>query len=108
MIRKVSLRNLHAAKHAIREVYAWPGGYPLYAVMGDCEPMSISACRENWREIVSAHLGNNLDSDWYVQAIDINYEDPSLYCAHTGNRIESAYAEDDAIENGGTGELTVD
>src|ERR1700722_7796948 len=109
------MATLKEVKAAIRQPYAWPGGYPLFAIMGDGEAMSITACRENWREIVGAHLKTATigryyarDNSWYVEAIAVNWEDPSLYCVHTGERIESAYAEDDTIENGGTGELTTD
>jgi hypothetical protein len=28
-----------------------------------------------------------------VEALDVNWEDPDLFCDHCGNRIESAYAE---------------
>jgi hypothetical protein len=31
-----------------------------------------------------------------VEALDVNWEDPSLYCDHCGARIESAYAEVEA------------
>jgi hypothetical protein len=29
-----------------------------------------------------------------VVALEVNWEDPALYCDHCGNRIESAYVEE--------------
>jgi hypothetical protein len=31
-----------------------------------------------------------------VEALDVNWENPDLYCDHCGARIESAYAEVDS------------
>ena len=42
----------------------------------------------------SAHLQNDTRGGWHIAGADINWEDPDLYCDHTGERIESAYAED--------------
>jgi hypothetical protein len=74
--------------------YAWPGGYPIYFVTSDGAALSFGAVRKEWRNVVSAHLTNDIRSGWHVAACDINYEDPNLYCEHTNERIESAYAED--------------
>lgn len=83
---------LAKVKRALRDKYAWPGGYALYLLMCDGEALSIDAARENWREIIRAHLRPDyLDRQWQVAAVGINWEDTELYCAHSGARIESAY-----------------
>ncbi len=76
--------------------YAWPGAYPMYFVMADGEALSFEAARENRREILEAlaELDKRLNKEWRPIAVDVNWEDPDLYCAHTGERIESAYSED--------------
>jgi len=73
--------------------YAWPGGYPQYFVTHDGEALSFEAVRENYRDVLSAtkYKENN---GWRIVGIDVNWEDENLYCAHTGNRIESAYGND--------------
>ena len=71
------------------------GGYPKYFVAVDGGELSFAAVRENWREVVSAHLRRDDTGGWLIHGVDINYEDPDLRCAHTGERIESAYAEED-------------
>jgi hypothetical protein len=86
---------LRQVKEVIRSPYAWPGGYPLYVIMADGEALSVKAAKENWREIVCATLWHDY-SGWRAEGVDVNWEDPDLFCCHSGERIESAYAEDDA------------
>jgi|LakMenEpi03Aug12_release.lakeMendotaPanAssembly.Ray.scaffolds.fasta_scaffold788291_4 hypothetical protein len=95
-----TLENLQTIKEAIRSKYAWPGGYPLFLICADGEALSIDAARDNWREICAAHMRNGFfDKQWQIAGVSINYEDSQLYCAHTGNRIESAYGEDETTES---------
>lgn len=77
--------------------YAWPGGYPTYFVMSDGGTLCHSCALQEGKRITAAireGLGNR--DDWSVEAQDVNWEDPALYCDHCGSRIESAYAEDEA------------
>lgn len=77
--------------------YAWPGGYPLYFAMADGEPMSFAAIRANLRDVLgSLHYPARFEREWRPNVISINYEDGDLHCAHSGERIPSAYAEDEA------------
>jgi len=81
-------------KNALRNgKYAWPGGYPLYFVASDGEALSFDAVKENYREVLYAmkHFGDF--SGWNIVGYDINWEDDNLTCAHTGDKIESAYGE---------------
>jgi hypothetical protein len=75
--------------------FAWPGGYPLYFITSDGEALSFEACRSEWRSVCSSVRSKSNDG-WRVVAVEVKWEDPSLFCAHTGKRIESAYAEDSA------------
>ncbi len=85
--------SLREVKRAIREPYAWPGGYPLFIIMADGEALSVEAAHDNWRLICRATLAG-LHDGWRAAGADINWEDNSLYCAHTGKQIESAYGEE--------------
>jgi hypothetical protein len=78
--------------------YAWPGGYPLYFLASDGEALSFDSVRENLRQILDA-IQERDNSGWRVVGVDVNYEDAELYCAHSGKRIPSAYAEDDAAND---------
>ena len=73
--------------------YAWPGGYPCYFIMGDGEAISFAAAKANRREIVTAIAYDDTRSESYPVALDVNWENAELFCAHSGERIESAYAE---------------
>ncbi len=88
--------------------YAWPGGYPLYFVMADCEALSFKAAQENISYLLEAfeqiedvdptYLDRFADQ-WLPVAVEINWENNELYCAHTNELIESAYGEDSPSTN---------
>jgi hypothetical protein len=80
-------------KQAIQDKYAWPGGYPLYLIMADGEPMSIDAAKENLAAIEEATMIGQPHDNWAAAGVDINWEEP-LICCHSGKPIESAYGEE--------------
>lgn len=89
------IESISDFRKAIRNgPYAWPGGYPLYFLMADGETLSFNAARDksNRRAILEAIAHKN-DRQWQPVAMDINWEDDAMFCAHTNERIESAYAE---------------
>jgi hypothetical protein len=73
--------------------YTWPGGYPLYFITSDGAALSFKSARENYAHIVRS-IRDRANDGWRIVGCDVNYEDPDLYCDHSGERIESAYAED--------------
>ena len=75
--------------------WAWPGGYPLFFISSDGEAISFAAAKDN-AALIGDAIDENDNSGWRVMAVDINWEDAALYCAHTGERIPSAYGEDGA------------
>lgn len=80
----------------IRRPYAWPGGYPRYFLCGDGLPLAFKTVQaERWirREILESLARGTRSDQWRIVACEINWEDGELYCSHTGERIESAYAE---------------
>lgn len=74
--------------------YAWPGGYPLYFIMSDCQPMCFDCARKEAKQIISA-MRDNWNTGWEVAACDINYEDKECYCCHCNSKIESAYGDEE-------------
>lgn len=72
--------------------YARPGGYPLYFVTSDGEALSFDTVRAEYSQ-VSRAVRDKSKCGWRVVGCTINYEDAELTCAHSGNRIESAYGE---------------
>lgn len=80
-------------KDFVKHPCAWPGGYPCFAVTSDGAALCHACVKKEIGNIVTA-IAQNLRDGWKVEAIDINWEDSSLYCDHCSKRIEYAYAED--------------
>ncbi|MDX3966144.1 MAG: hypothetical protein QHD01_06030 [Bradyrhizobium sp.] len=74
--------------------FAWPGGYPLFFVTADGAAISFKGARRERRNILEAIRDNDSRSGFRVCAVDVNWEDSDLRCDVTGERIESAYAEE--------------
>lgn len=75
--------------------YAWPGGYPLYFVMADGEALSFAAALGNRAELYKTFDHEPDHDEWRPLAVEINWECSDLYCAHTGELIETAYEQED-------------
>lgn len=87
------INSISDFRHAMRHgPYAWPGGYPYYFITNDGEALSFATARSERRLILEA-LRDHDNSGWRVVGMDINWEDSELTCSHTGERIESAYAD---------------
>jgi len=76
----------------LKEPYAWPGGYPRYFIFSDGAALSFEAAQAN-RWLIRRAIRTGRDKVWRVIGCDINWEDADLYCDHSHERIESAYAE---------------
>ena len=82
-------KSLRLADQLSSSPYAWPGGYPLFAITTD----GACLCKD-CAKTERASIGTTTGSDgWTIEALDVNWEYPDLYCDHCGARIESAYAE---------------
>lgn len=77
----------------IRLPYAWPGGYPRYFVTADGGALSFDSAKAERRNILESLRDGTTHDGWYVVGCDINWEDESLTCDHSGKPIESAYGE---------------
>jgi hypothetical protein len=81
--------------------YTSLGCYPLFYVAADGESLHPKCVLENIWSVARAvrdsqRKGFAPDRNWQVVGIEINWEDPDMQCAHCNERIESAYAEDEA------------
>ena len=89
----MTINTISDFRKAVRNgPYVWPGGYPLYFLTSDGEALSFNAAKQERRSILEA-IRDHDNSGWRVVAMDVNWEDGDLHCAHTGERIESAYAD---------------
>lgn len=82
-----------SVKYAIRNKYAWPGGYPMYIVRNDGGVLCPTCAKDNYAEIAHDTV-KGWKTGWDVMGADVNWEDSDLYCEHCGNQIESAYGEE--------------
>lgn len=77
-------------KRFIRSPFAFPGGYTLIAVMDDGECLCHECTRDNFREIL--HCTKHQERiGWNFKDVTINWEDPSLYCAHCDGPLTPEY-----------------
>lgn len=89
------MRNevLQRVKSAIREPYAWPGGYPVYVVMADGDLLCRDCVRSNYRQVVrDTKAGRGC---WAAAGADVYWEGPAEYCGHCGAELASAYVDPD-------------
>lgn len=84
--------------------YTSVGSYPTFFLASDGGALSHEAVRENIFLVGRSMRDFNRpdkqyrysDPAWRIVDCGINWEDSELYCSNTGERIESAYAEDQA------------
>ncbi|HMA20696.1 MAG TPA: hypothetical protein VKO87_07820 [Gemmatimonadaceae bacterium] len=86
------INSISDFRRAVRNgPYAWPGGYPLYWIMGDGGACAFEVAKIERRAMLEALRDRDSGSGWLPVALEINYEDTELVCDHTGAKIESAY-----------------
>jgi len=93
----MNINSISDFRRAVRNgPYAWPGGYPCYWVMADGEAVAFHVAKSERRNMLEALKDRAIrpQDGWLPVALEINWEDGELYCAHTNERIPSAYAED--------------
>jgi hypothetical protein len=70
---------------------AWPGCYPVVAIMGDCECMCAKCIRDNYKLVLRATRDSGTDEQWEFSEPMIHWEGDAIICAHCGEGVESAY-----------------
>lgn len=86
-------QTLQSMKEAIRQKYAWPGGYPLVLIMDDGECLCMGCAQKEWKNIYQSTKNHERDG-WQAAGVEINWENPDgSLCAHCNNVLESAYTE---------------
>jgi hypothetical protein len=78
------------AAELVANPYAWPGGYPRFAITADGAALCWRCCESNGPEIAASEDPRD---GGHVVALDINWEDSALVCDDCGAFIESAYGE---------------
>jgi hypothetical protein len=87
---KAKREIMKEVRRAIKEPYAWPGGYPLFLIMSDGGALCMKCAKKNEKLIRSSTLSGYKDG-WNTWGPDINWEDTNLFCDNCNKLIESAY-----------------
>lgn len=74
------------------------GCYPRFWLTSEGATVSHAAIMADVWTFARATRDQSKDG-FCVVACDVNWEDPNMICDVTGERIESAYAEDEAAEH---------
>jgi len=82
--------NTQRVKDFIRQPYAWPGGYPLFAITADGGYLCKDCVKANAKLIIGS-TRRNLADGWAVLAVTVNWEDTDLVCDNCGKSIEAVY-----------------
>ena len=75
------------AEELIANPYAFPGGYPKFAVTDDGQVMCKDCCETEMEAIKEA---TRFDG-WNIELLTINFEDNNLHCDYCCGLIDSAY-----------------
>ena|SRR5258706_11927813 len=93
--RSIEMLALSVIKDLLRNgQFAWPGGWPMFFLTCNGEPISFDAVYAERRQVFLAHLRGDHRDQFALCGYEVNWEDAELRCAHTNKRIESAYRED--------------
>ena len=87
------IRSVAELKATLRNgEYAWPGGYPMFLLANDGGCLHFECVRKEFRNCVDS-IKRHINDGWRIVGNDINYENNDMVCDHCGERIESAYGD---------------
>lgn len=90
---------MRQVRNAIRNPFAWPGGYPVYVVLSDGLKLCQDCARKEYR-LISASTRNGLRDDWSALGAEVYWEGPTDICANCDCELPSAYGDPDEEEVG--------
>ena len=73
--------------------FAWPGGSPIFYLCADGGCLCPTCANAEIAQIDNAIHRDRWDTQWRVDAADVNYEDTDLYCDYCNKPIDAAYAD---------------
>jgi len=82
-----TLGILRDVKDAIRNPYAWPGGYPKTGICDDGGLLCPSCIADNWRGVCHDTL-KGWDTGWRILTVDIVWEGGN-HCSHCGTCVDA-------------------
>ena len=88
---KETLGIMRDVKDAIRQPFAWPGGYPKSAICDDGGLLCPSCLKSNYASVAHDTV-KGWDTGWRVVAVDICWEGGN-HCNHCNTCVD-AYSTD--------------
>jgi hypothetical protein len=87
-------------KHALRNPFAFPGGYTLAFYCWDGERLCPKCVRAEFKQVVREKATPLPRSyhQWRVDYIDVHWEGPPDFCAHCNVELPSEYGDPDQPE----------
>jgi hypothetical protein len=81
-------------RKAIRDKYAWPGGYELFGICNDGGLLCCDCMRKEYFQIAYSRK-YSINDGWRVLAVDCsaNYDD-YIYCEHCNHTIVDRFNEE--------------
>jgi len=92
MIVRSEIDRLAMAKEYVRNPFAWPGGYRKALITADGGCLCDKCVKQEWR-LICAESFEQTNCGFRIAGVDVNWENPDLYCDHCNARIESAYGD---------------
>ena len=87
MFSQKRIKAVADVKRTIRQPYAWPGGYPLFAITDDGGALCVKCLEAEFTNVCHSTL-HEIEDGWSVAVIDVNWEF-DICCDHCGAEIES-------------------
>jgi len=81
------------AAQLIADPYAWPGGYPRYAICKDGGALCQHCVKAEQARMSANDHEYPDDAQWIIAALEINWENQDLTCDHCNKPIECAYGD---------------
>ena len=87
MTHEEFLQTQHNLIQTVTQRFAWPGGYPMFAVTKDGGDLCPD-CVEKEQALI---MSSEDDPQWQLTGVEINWGDSILTCDYCGELIPSAY-----------------
>lgn len=85
--------NWTQTKQAIRDRYAWPGGYEMHLIMADGEPLCMDCARREFKQIARNTWTPSYGRDWQTLGPDIHWEGSPMHCVNCNTEITATYGD---------------
>ena len=69
-MKRFGMNEVEQLKHIVRNPYAWPGGYEIYAVTADGGMVCNHCVKDNFKLMLRSTKYDRWDGQWALEAIE--------------------------------------